>query len=202
MQTDHKLTWNDHIQYTTHKATQINGFLYRNLSQCPPPCCMYVCLLQCRRTALPSTGVKINQSINQSINPHVKTTCYKLMVRPILEYAASVWDPYTNINIQALESVQRCAARFCLGDYSRYSSVTSMLLLLGLPSLQSRRKLAKLTITYKIINGYLHIPSNSLIPNHRDSRDGCFTQLQCRTDSYKFSFSPSTIKLRTPFPPL
>ena len=104
VQIDHELTWNDHIQYITHKATQINGFLYRNLSQCPP---------------------------------HVKTTCYKLIVHPILEYAASVWDPYTNINIQALESVQRRAARFCLGDYSRYSSarssVTSMLLFVGPP---------------------------------------------------------------------
>ena len=56
------------------------------------------------------------------------------MVHPILEYASSVWDLYTNINIQALESVQRRAARFCLGDYSRYSTVTSMLLLLGFPS--------------------------------------------------------------------
>ena len=46
---------------------------------------------------------------------------------------------------------------------------------------------------YKIINGNLHIPSNSLTPNHRDSRSGYFTQLQTRTDSYKFSFFPSTI---------
>ena len=63
------------------------------------------------------------------------------------------------------------------------------------PSLHSRRKLAKLTTMYKIINGNLHIPSNSLIPNHHDSRDGYFTQLQCQTDSYKFSFFPSSIKL-------
>ena len=47
-----------------------------------------------------------------------------------------------------------------------------MLLLLDLPSLESRRKLAKLIIMYKLINSNLHIPSNSLIPNHRDSRDG------------------------------
>ena len=153
----------------THKAAQINGFLYRNLSQCPP---------------------------------RVKTTCYKLMVRPILECATSVWDPQTNINIQALESVQRHAARFCLGDYSRYSSVTSMLLLLGLPSLQSRRSLAKLTIMNKIIKGHLHIPSNSLILNYHDSRDGYFTQLQSRTVSYKFLFFPSTIKLWNSLPPL
>ena len=32
---DHKLTWNDHIQSITHKAAQVNGFLYRNLRQCP-----------------------------------------------------------------------------------------------------------------------------------------------------------------------
>ena len=82
---DNKLTWNDHIQYITHKATQVNGFLYRNLRQCPP---------------------------------HIKTACYKSMVRPILEYACSVWDPHTNVNIQKVESVQRHAARFCLGDYS------------------------------------------------------------------------------------
>ena len=82
---DNKLTWNDHIQYITHKATQVNGLLYRNLRRCPP---------------------------------HIKTVCYKSMVRPILEYASSVWDPHTNVNIQKLESVQRHAARFCLGDYS------------------------------------------------------------------------------------
>ena len=50
--------------------------------------------------------------------PHIKAICYKYMVRPILEYASSVCDPHTNVNIQKLESVQRCAARFCLNDHS------------------------------------------------------------------------------------
>ena len=166
---DNKLTWNDHIQSITHKAAQANGFLYRNLRQCPS---------------------------------HIKAMCYKSMVRPILEYASSVWDPHTNVNIQRLESVQRRAARFCLNDLSRYSSVTSMLSTLNLPSLQSRRKSTKLITMYKIINGDLHIPSNSLIPNPRDSRSGYFTQLQCRTDSYKFSFFPTAIKLWNTLPPL
>ena len=122
------------------------------------------------------------------------------MVRPILEYASSVWDPHTNVNIHKLESVQRRAARFCLNDHSRYSSVTSMLLSLNLPSLQSRRKSAKLITMYKIINGNLHIPSNLLIPNHRDSRSGSFTQLQTRTDSYKFSFFPPLLSYGIPSP--
>ena len=58
-----------------------------------------------------------------------------MMVCPILEYASSVWDPHTTVNIQKLESVQRRIARFCLYDHSRYSSVTNMLLSLNLPSL-------------------------------------------------------------------
>ena len=107
---------------------------------------------------------------------------YKSMVHPILEYASSVWDPHTTVNIRRLKSVQRRAARFCLNDsFSCYTSVTSMLSTLNLPSLQSRRKTAKLIILYKIINGDLHIPSNSLIPNPRDSRKGYFTQLQSQT---------------------
>ena len=122
------------------------------------------------------------------------------MVCPILEYASSVWDPHTTVNIQRLESVQRRAARFCLNDFSHYTSVTSMLSTLNLPSLQSRRKTAKLITLYKIINGNLHIPSNSLIPNLRDSRKGYFTQLQSRTDSYKFSFFPTAIKLWNSLP--
>ena len=71
------------------------------------------------------------------------------MVCPILEYAFTVWDPHTNVNIYKLKSVQRRPARFCLGDYSRYSSVTSMLQLLDLRSLQFRRKLTKLTTMCK-----------------------------------------------------
>ena len=100
------------------------------------------------------------------------------MVHLILEYASSVCDLHTNINIQKLECVQR-RARFCLGDYSKYSGVTSILLLLDIPSLQFRKTLAKLPTIHKIINGNLHITSNSLIPNHRDSRDGYFTKLLC-----------------------
>ena len=42
----------------------------------------------------------------------VKERCYKSLVRPILEYARTVWDPYIQANIYKLEMVQRRAARF------------------------------------------------------------------------------------------
>ena len=69
---------------------------------------------------------------------HIKCSCYNIVVRPIVEYAASAWDPHTLCNI---ESVQRRGARFCFNDFSRFSSVTEMLSSLNLPSLQSRRTL-------------------------------------------------------------
>ena len=40
------------------------------------------------------------------------------ILRLQLEYAAPVWDPHTKEDIQKLESVQRRASRWVLGDYS------------------------------------------------------------------------------------
>ncbi|KAI8489980.1 hypothetical protein Bbelb_323410 [Branchiostoma belcheri] len=57
----------------------------------------------------------------------VKATCYKALVWTHLEYSATVWDPYTIKGIQAVEAVQRRAARVTLNDYRRTSSVSQML---------------------------------------------------------------------------
>jgi hypothetical protein len=59
----------------------------------------------------------------------VKTQAYTTLVRPVLEYASTVWDSYTLQQIYALERVQRQAARFVTGDYSSRNpgSVTRML---------------------------------------------------------------------------
>ena len=48
-----------------------------------------------------------------------KSTAYKALVRPRLEYCSSVWDPYHQTDKATLERVQRRAARFVTGDYKR-----------------------------------------------------------------------------------
>src|SRR5579859_1880092 len=48
----------------------------------------------------------------------VKTSAYKSIVRPLLEYSSSVWDPYQTGLIHSIEMIQRKAARFCLNRYS------------------------------------------------------------------------------------
>ena len=70
------------------------------------------------------------------------TYSYTSLVRPILEYASSVWDPHLNKNILAIEIVQRLAARWVESDYLWTSSVTSMLcdLIIIWSTLQRRRE--------------------------------------------------------------
>ena len=68
-----------------------------------------------------------------------------VLITKIMEYASSVWDPHTCVNINQLEAVQRSATRMCYKDFSRFSSVSTMLTDLNLPTLQSRRKKIKIT---------------------------------------------------------
>ena len=54
---------------------------------------------------------------------NTKTLAYQSIVRPNLEYSATIWDPKHKRALT--EKVQRSAARFACVDYSRHSSVTS-----------------------------------------------------------------------------
>ena len=59
-------------------------------------------------------------------SPSIKATAYISLVRPILEYASSAWDPHLLKNIYSIDQIQRRTARWVLQNYNRYSSVTSM----------------------------------------------------------------------------
>ena len=100
-----------------------------------------------------------------------KATAYKTLVRPYLEYAAVVTDPYQNKYIQMLDNVQRRAARFVVNDYRRTSSVSKMIEKLGWESLADRRLRARLSQFYlihkkesPIMSSRLHCPQDSETP--------------------------------------
>ena len=48
----------------------------------------------------------------------VKEAAYKGLVRPVLEYGSSVWDPHTKCLQEELEKVQNRAARFVTRNYT------------------------------------------------------------------------------------
>ena len=52
----------------------------------------------------------------------VKESAYKGLVRPILEYGSSVWDPQSILLQDELEKVQKRAARFVTGNYVDYET--------------------------------------------------------------------------------
>ena len=76
----------------------------------------------------------------------IKTTAYKTLVRPIIEYAATVWDPYTKSDTSRLEMVQRRGARFVLNRYHNRSSFSDMLNILKWTPLEDRRQHQRLAM--------------------------------------------------------
>ena len=97
---------------------------------------------------------------------------HKLFASPNLEYGSSVWDPFRQYQIDAVEMVQRRAARFVTGQYNRYQSVISMLQELKWTSLQQRRQEQRLVNLYKCVNNInaLQIPPYVVKPTRTTKR--------------------------------
>jgi len=114
-----------------------------------------------------------------------------------LEYSSPVWDPYLAKDIQALEKVQRRAARWVMSDYSWSSSVTVMLDHLGWPTLAERRLFAQLSTFYKIVH---HLSAPQLLSYYpttnrltRQYHSLHFVIPPSRTNYHLNSFYPRTI---------
>ena len=103
---------------------------------------------------------------------HIKSNAYTTLVRPQVEYAATVWDPYTKENRDMIEMVQRRAARYVFNNYIREPGVvTAMLQELGWRSLEQRRADIRLVFLYKCIHGLVAVDlSKDLVQQTRDSR--------------------------------
>jgi len=127
---------------------------------------------------------------------NVKIDAYQTYVRPILEYAVTAWAPYTQRNINKIESIQRRAARFVMSDFSTYSSVTAMLSSLKWSTLHHRRHILQLIMLFKILHNLVEFCLSNYIAFNTCTTRGHKFKLSIplsRIDVYKHSFFPSTI---------
>ena len=95
----------------------------------------------------------------------VKEAAYKGLVRQVLEYSGSVWDPSGVCLQNELEKVQNQVARFVTGNYNfEIGSMTGILEHLKWESLKKRRRDSRLILLYKGLKGKASISTDDLIP--------------------------------------
>ena len=121
---------------------------------------------------------------------------FKALVRPHLEFSASVWTPFHRADIDRLEKVQRRATKQVPG--LRNLSYPERLERLQLPSLEFRRMRGDQIKVYKITSGiynvnqedFFHAPHSNQTRGH----DKKIAKPAIRTTTKKNSFSFRTIE--------
>ena len=132
-----------------------------------------------------------------------KEVAYKTLVRPKLEYAAPILSPYSKLQINQIEKVQRKAVRWTCRRWGNMSSVGEMLDELEWPSLEACRDQSSLLLFHKIpcICGAVSIEKDKyMTPAHsskttRSSHSAQYCRFQIYSNALKNSFprAPRTI---------
>jgi hypothetical protein len=103
-------------------------------------------------------------------NQETKSAAYFSLVRPNLEYCASIWNHHKQ-SIQKLEMTQRRAARYTTNNYTTTNSVNEMLQQLKWETLESRGTKIQLTMFYKIVNNLMDIPADHYLTSSKTTED-------------------------------
>ena len=123
-------------------------------------------------------------------------TIYKAFLRPLIDYGDTIYDqPQNESFCDIIESVQYKAALAITGAIQG-TSREKIYQELGLEPLKSRRWYKRLCCMYKIMTGKAPNYLINLIPKCDTTirtRNNSILTFHCRTDSFKYSFFPSTL---------
>ena len=125
----------------------------------------------------------------------IKAQCYKTFIRPILEYASSVWSPHNNASLSTkIEMVQRKACRWIENKWEYHHSPTPMLKCLNLDPLELRRELSCFKMLFDITNGFKYM-DKALLPIRQRTLNVKYKLIHAKLKVYENSFFPYTIRL-------
>jgi len=166
----HKLSWRPHVDHVCNKASWLLGFLKWNLHSSPV---------------------------------QIKEYLYKQLLLPSIEYCSAIWDTYYLTDINKIEMIQHHAVRFVLNKpwhklSHDHDSITEMLTNIEWTKLEEWRKIAKLTLFFKIMRDLLEVPAwciPQLTPYAatRTQHSLKLKYIYSRTDLHKNSFLPRSI---------
>jgi hypothetical protein len=162
---DTKVTFNPHIDAKLAKASSRLGFVMR-----------------CAR---------------EFDDIYIFKTLYCAIVRPIIEHASVVWSPHYTVHVDRIESLQRRFLLRALHSLGWSSFIlppyVNRLLLIDLPTLESRRELASVCFVFDLLTGRLDAPELlAQVPIHapaRQLRTSDFLRLNTHRTVYG-TFSP------------
>ena len=125
----------------------------------------------------------------------VKAATYTSVVRPVLEYAAPVWDPYRQADLRHLNRSSAGQLAMCTMTIQP-RCVTEMVNELGWESLQDRRQISRLSLLYHAHHGLVDIDKATYLkPGDSRTRSHTgFYQEHTAHEVYHNSFFPRTIR--------
>ena len=161
VQTVTHLTWNGPVEHHPYLGGELDSSLSWDL---------HLANTRSKSTRLLNM---IRRNFTIGTNMNIRQALYFSLVRPHLEYASTVWDPYHKTKIDKLEKVQNQAARFVTKRYDRMDIPSEMKRQLEWNSLQERRFVQRQSVIDQLTHYSLPIycvpPARALKGHHKYS---------------------------------